>query len=90
MNDSDVEKHLATYDGHWVVVGEYNEILNIVENDVTKKCEACSWIIEDDKLYTAQKEYLLRQDLLRFVSHQELERYLDKLTNEKFQQKSYE
>jgi hypothetical protein len=86
MQDKEVKEFLESFGDHWAVVGEYEELVNIVDNDVFKKFEALSWIIEDDKVYEATKTFLLKQNLTRFNNDQELNDYLEILTKEKYGQ----
>ncbi len=84
--DKEIKESLDTMGGDWAVVGEHDELVNIVDNDVFKKFEALSWIIEDDKLYEATNKYLLKKNLMRFSSDEELHSYIAKLTREKYGQ----
>lgn len=82
--DNEVEEMLVSMGGDWAVVGEYDELVNIIDNNVFKKFEALAWIIEDDALYSATNAYLLKQNLTRFATHDELDNYLATLTAEKY------
>ena len=86
MQNKEVKEFLDSFGGRWAVVGEYEELVNIVDNNAFKKFEALTWIIEDDKVYEATRRFLLEQNLTRFNDNQELNDYLKMLTKEKYGQ----
>ena len=84
ISDAEVALALASYGGHWVLVGDPAEPVHIVDNNVFKRFETMQWLDDDEAWASAKERYLLSQDLPHFATDSDLRQYVDGLSRSKY------